>query len=113
MPASGCERQINQDAIAVQDDLTRIVSAGVGRDVRMMRAIMATRHWGAATGALCQGDLPHAPAQVQTTRRRMPEPMWRAIMLLLVASVLLTGCHLPITNVNIYPAFGPHFGDGH
>jgi hypothetical protein len=39
--------------------------------------------------------------------------MRKTIVLLLAACVWLTGCHLPITNVNVYPAFGPHFGDGH
>ncbi len=38
--------------------------------------------------------------------------MWKAIALLLTAVVVLAGCRLPITNVNIYPAFGPHYGDG-
>jgi hypothetical protein len=38
--------------------------------------------------------------------------MLKAITLLLVACVALNGCHLPITHVDVYPAFGPHYGDG-
>ena len=38
--------------------------------------------------------------------------IWRAIMLLLATTVLLAACHLPVTNVDVYPAFGPHYGDG-
>jgi len=66
---------------------------------------MTTRQWG-----LCDGDLPHAPAQ--PTARRMWEPMARAIALLLTAVIALAACHATTTHVNIYPAFGPHYGDG-
>lgn len=38
--------------------------------------------------------------------------MAKLVALLLAVSVAVAGCHLPITNVNVYPAFGPHFGDG-
>lgn len=62
---------------------------------------------------LCHGDWPHAPAQAQSTKRRMSKPMWKAIALLLAACVSLAACHPAITNVDVYPAFGPHFGDGH
>jgi hypothetical protein len=68
---------------------------------------MTTRQWD-----LCHGDLPHAPAQAQPTARRMPEPMVKAIALLLTAVVVLAACHAEITHVNVYPAFGPHYGDG-
>ena len=42
----------------------------------------------------------------------MSEPILKAIMLLLVAFLVLAACHPTITNVNVYPAFGPHYGDG-
>jgi hypothetical protein len=42
----------------------------------------------------------------------VPEPMWKRVALLLTAVVALAACHPTITNVNIYPAFGPHYGDG-
>jgi hypothetical protein len=38
--------------------------------------------------------------------------MWKAIACLLAMVVLLAGCHATITHVNVYPEFGPHYGDG-
>jgi hypothetical protein len=38
--------------------------------------------------------------------------MLKAIALLLAACVMLTACQLKITHVNVYPAFGPTYGDG-
>lgn len=60
----------------------------------------------------CHGDWPHAPARGRYTARRVPETMPKAIALLLTAVVVLAACHAEITHVNIYPAFGPHYGDG-
>ena len=35
------------------------------------------------------------------------------IALLLAALSAMTACSLKVTHVNVYPAFGPHYGDGH
>jgi ABC-type uncharacterized transport system auxiliary subunit len=44
--------------------------------------------------------------------RWMSEPILKAITLLLAACFVLAACHPTITHVDVYPTFGPHYGDG-
>lgn len=47
------------------------------------------------------------------TARWKSELILKAITLLLGAFLVLAACHPTITHVDVYPTFGPHFGDGH
>jgi len=49
---------------------------------------------------------------VMVIRRQVSELMLKTIALLLAVCFGLTACQLKITHVNVYPAFGPHYGDG-
>jgi hypothetical protein len=49
---------------------------------------------------------------VMVIRRQVSELMLKTIALLLAVCVELTACQLKITHVNVYPTFGPHYGDG-
>jgi uncharacterized lipoprotein YajG len=45
-------------------------------------------------------------------RALVSEFMLKWFALLLATCFVLTGCQLKMTQVNVYPAFGPHYGDG-
>jgi len=45
-------------------------------------------------------------------RRQVSELMLKTIALLLAVCVELAACQLKETHVNVYPLFGPTYGDG-
>ena len=54
----------------------------------------------------------NAQPRTQPAARRISTPTLKSVTLLLTAVVVLAACHAEITHVNVYPAFGPHYGDG-